>query len=106
VHLALGAGQKLAEMGVGVRVVSMPSWEIFDQQPKKYRDQVLPPKIRVRAAIEAGIPQGWEKYAGLHGAVIGMKGFGASAPGPVLYEKFGITTENLISEVKELLGRK
>jgi transketolase len=105
-HLALKAGQKLANEGTGVRVVSMPSWEIFDQQPKKYRDQILSPKIRSRVVIEAGLSQGWEKYVGLDGAVVGMTSFGASAPGPVLYEKFEITTANLIARVKELISKK
>ena len=65
----------------------MPSWELFDRQPAEYREQVLPPQVRTRVAIEAGATLGWEHYVGLDGVVIGLDGFGASAPGPVLYEK-------------------
>jgi transketolase len=103
VALALEAGRALAAEGIRVRVVSLPSWEIFDRQPAAYREKVLPPQIRVRVAVEAGIRLGWERYVGLDGAVVGMDGFGASAPAPVLYEKFGITIENVVSAAKALL---
>ncbi len=105
VHIALEAGRKLATENVKVRVVAMPSWELFDRQPADYRESVLPSEVRARVAVEAGITLGWERYVGLDGAVIGMDSFGASAPGPVLYEKFGITAENVANQAKALLGR-
>jgi len=104
VHVALAAGRKLAEEGVSVRVVSLPSWELFDQQPAEYREDVLPASVKIRVAVEAGITVGWEHYVGLEGAVVGMESFGASAPGPVLYEKFGITADHVVQAARELLG--
>jgi transketolase len=88
-----------------VRVVALPSWELFDAQPKKYREAVLPPDIKARVAVEAGIKLGWEHYVGLEGAIVGMEGFGASAPAQVLYEKFGITVEAVVQSAKRLLRR-
>jgi transketolase len=105
VSLTLTASRKLAENGTKVRVVSLPSWEIFDRQTQEYRDSVLPPAITARIAVEAGIKLGWEHYVGLQGMIIGMETFGASAPGPVLYEKFGFTVENIMATAKELLHR-
>ena len=105
-HIALEAGKELAAEGIGVRVVSLPSWELFDSQPAEYRDTVLPPEVRVRVAIEAGIKLGWEHYVGLEGRVIGMDGFGASAPGSVLYEKFGITADHVVQTARELLKKR
>jgi transketolase len=96
VALALKAGQQMAAEGIRVRVVSLPSWELFDRQPAAYRDKVLPPDVRVRIAVEAGIRLGWEHYVGLDGAVVGMDGFGASAPANILYEKFGITVKKVV----------
>jgi transketolase len=105
VHLALEAREQLAEQGVEARVVSMPSWELFDQQAQTYRDQVLPPTVTARLAIEAGVPQGWHRYVGSAGEVIGLDRFGASAPYKVLMEKFGFTAENIASRALALLGR-
>lgn len=105
VHIALEAGRQLASLHIKVRVVSMPSWELFDRQPPSYRDAVMPPAVRARVAVEAGITLGWEHYVGLEGAVVGMEGFGASAPGEVLYEKFGITAENVAARARALIGR-
>ncbi len=102
-HIALEAGKQLAEEGVGVRVVSLPSWEIFDQQPAEYREDVLPPSVRIRVAVEAGIKLGWEHYVGLEGVVVGMESFGASAPASVLYDKFGITPEHVAQAARGLL---
>ena len=89
----------------------MPSWELFEDQPQEYRDQVLPPNLRARVSVEAGTTKGWERYVGLDGASVGMTTFGASAPIGVLYEKFGITAANVDSmknskdpEVLRLLG--
>lgn len=103
VALALDAGHRLAQGGVRVRVVSLPSWEIFDRQPQEYRDSVLPPRTESRLAVEAGSKLGWEHYVGLAGKIIGMDTFGASAPGPVLYEKFGFTPDAIVAAAKELL---
>jgi transketolase len=104
IALTMNAAHTLAEEGIKVRVVSLPSWEIFDRQSQEYRDNVLPPQISARIAIEAGIKLGWEHYVGLKGKIIGMAGFGASAPGPVLYEKFGFTAANIVTAAKELLN--
>jgi transketolase len=105
VSLTLTAGRKLAENGTKVRVVSLPSWEIFDRQPQEYRNSVLPPAITARISVEAGIRLGWEHYTGLQGKIIGMETFGASAPGLVLYEKFGFTVDKIIAAAEELLHR-
>jgi transketolase len=105
VHLALEAREQLVEQSVEARVVSMPSWELFDQQHQTYRDQVLPPTVTTRLAIEAGVPQGWHRYVGLAGEVIGLNRFGASAPYKTLMEKFGFTAENIASRALALLGR-
>ncbi len=105
VHLALEAGTILAAEGRAIRVVSMPSWELFDRQEEGYRHSVLPGDVRARIAVEAGITLGWEHYIGLDGAALGMKGFGASAPAPVLFEKFGITADHIVETARDLLGR-
>jgi transketolase len=100
VAIVLEAGQKLATEGIRVRVVSLPSWELFDRQPAAYRERVFPQDVRNRVAVEAGIRLGWEHYVGLDGAMVGMDGFGASAPANVLYEKFGITVEKVVEAAK------
>jgi transketolase len=105
VQIALEAGQQLSDEGIGVRVVSLPSWEAFDSQPAEYRESVLPDAIRARVAVEAGSRIGWEHYVGLDGAVVGMDTFGASAPAEVLYEKFGITAESVVAHARALLRR-
>jgi transketolase len=105
-YIALEAGKKLAADSIGVRVVSLPSWELFDSQPQNYRDSVLPPEVKARVAVEAGTKLGWEHYVGLEGTVIGMNGFGASAPASVLYEKFGITVDHVAQAAKELIKKK
>jgi transketolase len=99
VHVAIDAARKLEEKGVGVRVVSMPSWELFDKQAEEYRHQVLPPEVTSRLAIEAGVRQGWHHYVGDRGEVVGFDHFGASAPYKVLYEKFGITPDRVVEKV-------
>lgn len=104
VSIALEAGRRLAEEGIGVRVVSMPSWELFDSQPARYREEVLPPQVWARVAVEAGVKLGWEHYTGLRGAVIGLDRFGASAPAEVLYEKLGITADAVVAAAKAILG--
>jgi transketolase len=106
VPLALEAGQRLAAEGIAVRVVSLPSWELFDCQPADYREAVLPSAVRARVAVEAGIKLGWERYVGLDGIVIGMDGFGASAPAKVLFEKFGITADSVVEAARALIRAK
>jgi transketolase len=103
VHLALEARELLAQQGIGVRIVSMPSWELFDAQPAEYRDSVFPPPVTARLAIEAGVTLGWEKYVGPKGDVIGLDRFGASAPYKVLMEKFDFTAEAVAERVLRLL---
>lgn len=103
VPLALAARDKLQQEDVGVRVVSLPSWELFEKQPQNYRDQVLPPSCLNRVSVEAASSFGWERYVGFKGKMIGMQSYGASAPIDQLMKKFGFTVENVISTVKELL---
>ncbi len=104
VSLALAAQEKLATDGIPARVVSMHSFELFEDQPQSYRDEVLPPAIPARVAIEAGVRQGWDRYLGTQGIFIGMTGFGKSAPFAKLYEEFGFTVENVVEEAKRVLG--
>jgi transketolase len=104
VSLALEAGKALAEKGKSVRVVSLPSWELFDAQDAAYRDTVLPPTATRRLAIEAATPLGWERYVGPQGAVLGIEGYGASAPAEDLAQAYGFTVERVVARAKELLG--
>jgi transketolase len=99
------AYEKLKAEGVRARVVSMPSWELFEDQDQAYRDSVLPPNVAARVAVEAGVKQGWEKYLGPAGQFVGMTGFGASAPGGQLAKHFGFTVDNVIAKAKQALGR-
>ena len=87
------------------RVVSLPSWELFDGESQEYRDRVLPPTVKARVAVEAGCRLGWEHYVGLEGEAVGIDHFGASAPYKVIYEKFGITAEAVAAAARRLLGR-
>ncbi|MCD6305456.1 MAG: transketolase [Deltaproteobacteria bacterium] len=106
VHIALEAADQLKEKGIMARVVSMPSWDLFEAQDEAYRNQVLPPEIKVRIAIEAGVTQGWSRYVGDSGRVIGMDRFGASAPAGVLYEKFGFAPRHVVETALSLLHKK
>ena len=103
VHIALEAGKLLSAKGVAARVISLPSWELFEAQSQEYRDSVLPPHIRARISIEAGVTLGWERYVGTEGVAVGIDRFGASAPGNVLYQKFGLTADRMVSEALRLL---
>ena len=105
VHIALEAARSLEEKGLSVRVVSMPSWELFDQQPEEYRLKVLPEGIKACVAVEAGVPQGWHRYLGNRSAVVGIDHFGASAPAKTLYKKFGMTAERVVEKVTALLDQ-
>jgi transketolase len=101
--LVVAARQKLLERKIAARVVSMPSWELFEMQPKDYRDAVLPPALRPRLAVEAGLPQGWHRYVGDGGDMLGVERFGASAPGNVVLEKFGFTVDHVVERTLALL---
>jgi len=103
IHIAVDAAQELKENGVAVRVVSMPSWEVFDDQPEDYKNQVLPSNIKARIAIEAGSTQGWHRYVGEKSHVVGIDHFGASAPSKILFEKFGITVDRVVEEALRLI---
>ena len=104
VQLALEAQKQLAARDIFVRVVSMPSWELFEQQSRDYRDSVLPPQLKARVSIEAGVTLGWQKYIGEHGIAIGLDRYGASAPAKVIFEKLGFTVDNVVSKIMQLLG--
>ena len=98
--LAVEAYEKLTAEGTKARVVSMPSWELFDEQDEAYRESVLPRKVTARVAVEAGLRHGWDKYLGRCGRFVGMEGFGLSAPAKVLYEHFGITADRVVEEAR------
>ncbi|RMF28581.1 MAG: transketolase, partial [Chloroflexi bacterium] len=104
VALVLEAQARLDEMGVRARVVSMPSWELFEAQPPSYREQVLPSSIPRRLAVEAAVSLGWERFVGSQGDVLSVERFGASAPYQVLMEKYGFTVENVVERAWALLG--
>jgi transketolase len=103
VSLALEAQSQLVDQGVATRVVSMPSWELFDAQERPYREAVLPPDVTARLAIEAGATQGWERYVGPEGDVMGIDHFGASAPYQDLMEAFGFTPQAVVERAMDLL---
>jgi transketolase len=105
VHLVLAARESLARDGIDARVVSLPSWELFREQPEEYRADVLPPAVKARLAVEAGSPQGWREWIGDAGEVIGVETFGASAPGEVAMGRYGFTVENVVTRGKRLVGR-
>jgi transketolase len=106
VSLAMKAQEQLKQEGIKARVVSMPSWELFDKQDKAYRDQVLPPTVRKRLSIEAGSPLGWHKYVTDEGGVIGINKFGESAPGDILMKEYGFSVENVCKQAKAILEGK
>ena len=103
VSLIVGAGARLAAEGVNVRLVSFPSWELFEAQPQSYRDHILPPGIKARLAVEAGVAQGWERWVGDEGKVLSIERFGASAPYQTLYAQFGLTVENVMVQANALI---
>ena len=102
--ITVEAHEKLKAARIRSRVVSMPSWELFEQQDESYRNAVLPPQITARVAVEAGIKFGWERYLGWSGKFVGMHGFGASAPAGTLYKEFGITADNIVAQAKAAIG--
>jgi transketolase len=105
-HVALAAARLLQADRVRVRVVSMPSWELFGAQPEAYRNEVLPPAVRVRLGIEAASPFGWLRWVGDEGGMLAMEGFGASAPGDRLFQEFKFTPERAAEIVRGLLARR
>jgi transketolase len=105
VSLCVSAHEALMKEGIRSRVVSMPSWELFDDQPAEYRESVLPSSVTARVAVEQGSTLGWERYVGSSGQVIGMKTFGASAPLKELQKKFGFEPARVVAAAKQQLGR-
>ncbi|APB72065.1 transketolase [Paenibacillus peoriae] len=103
VQLAVKAQEALAEQGIQVRVISFPSWDLFEKQDKAYKDSVLLPEVKARLAVEMAYPLGWEKYVGDQGDILGISTFGASAPGDRVIKEYGFTVENVVSRVKALL---
>jgi transketolase len=104
VQYVMGAYEQLVKDQVPARVVSMPSWELFEKQSKEYRDSVITPSVKKRLVVEASVAMGWHKYAGDEGVIIGMTGFGASAPYELLYKEYGFTVENVLEKARALLG--
>jgi transketolase len=105
VALILDAARRLTSEGIAVRIVSMPSWELFEQQPETYRTSVLPPTVSARVAVEAGRTLGWDRYVGARGHVIGIDRFGASAPGPEVAARLGLTAETIVRRAHDMLKR-
>jgi transketolase len=105
VYLCVAAYEQLQSEGIAARVVSMPSWELFEHQTQEYRDSVLPPSVIARVAVEQASTLGWSRYAGMYGAILGMNTFGASAPLKVLQKQFGFTKEGIVDAAKAQLAR-
>ncbi|MDM8538044.1 transketolase [Desulfobacterales bacterium HSG17] len=104
VHVTLAARDDLEQKGIKARMVSMPSWELFEKTDQAYKDSVFPPAVTKRIAVEAALPMGWEKYTGTNGAIIGISTFGTSAPGGTILKEFGFTSENLVNKAMEMLN--
>lgn len=105
VHITLEAQKKLAEKGIAARVINMPSWEIFEEQSEEIQKRILPPTLKKRIAIEAGISMGWDRYVGPQGKVIGIDRFGASAPGGTVLQKYGFTADKIVDTALEMLKK-
>lgn len=106
VNLIVSAQQKLAEQNIHARLVSMPSWELFENQSQEYKDSVLPPDIKARLSVEAGVEQGWERYIGDQGEMIGINRFGASAPGDVVMKEYGFSVDNVVKKAIEVMKKQ
>jgi len=104
VSLVVAAADRLRGEGIAVRCVSMPSWELFEAQPQSYRDEVLPPRTTARLAVELGVRQGWDRYVGGRGDMVGLDAFGASAPAKMLLEKYGFTVDAVVARARRLLA--
>jgi len=96
------ARKKLGNDGIDARVVSFPSWELFEKQPPEYREKVLPPEVTARLAVEAGVSQGWDRWVGTEGDVLCVNRFGASAPGEEVMKNYGLTPDNIVTRAKKL----
>jgi transketolase len=105
VGLIAEAYEKLIKQNISVRLVSMPSWELFEEQPEEYKNSVLPKSVKTKIAVEAGISQGWHRYTGDQGEIIAVDTFGASAPGDVVMKKFGLTAENVFNRAIALIKK-
>jgi transketolase len=105
VALCVGAAEELQKSGVGARVVSFPCWEIFEQQPESYRNQVFPPDVTARVSVEAGATLGWCRWVGPNGVSVGIDHFGASAPAAEIAKHMGLTVENVVRAAKKAMGR-
>ena len=105
VEQCVGAKAELAKQGIKARVISMPCFEEFEKQSEEYKEKVIPSAVKARVCVEAGSPYSWYKYAGEQGEIVGMRTFGASAPAPVLFEKFGFTVDNVVETAKKVLGK-
>ncbi len=105
VSLIVKAGERLAAEGTAVRLVSFPSWELFEDQDEAYRNEVLPPDIKPRLAVEAGISQGWHRWTGDGGRILALDRFGASAPGKIVFENLGLTADHVVELAAELLNK-
>jgi transketolase len=103
--LVVDAAEELAKDGTKVRVVSLPSWYLFERQDKAYRDSVLPPSVKARVAVEQAGPMGWDRYVGSEGATVTMSSFGASAPLKDLQKKFGFNVDNVVKVAREVMGK-
>ena len=104
VSLIVAAAERLGGQGVAVRCVSMPSWELFEELPEAERDAVLPPSVSARLAVESGVSQGWERYTGSRGDMLGVERFGASAPAAVVLREYGISVDNVCARARALLA--
>jgi transketolase len=105
-EIIVAAGERLAAEGLPVRLVSFPSWELFEHQPQSYRDEVLLPSCPHRVAVEAGVQQGWERWIGTEGVFVGLDEFGASAPYKEIYQHRGLTPDHVVEVVHQLMGAK
>ncbi|MHC4525364.1 MAG: transketolase-like TK C-terminal-containing protein, partial [Planctomycetota bacterium] len=105
VQLAVAARETLAAEGIKAQVVSMPCWELFEQQDSAYKESVLPAAVKARVGVEAALENGWWKYLGTNGEFVGMNSFGASAPGGLCFEKFGITTDAVVAAAKKSIAK-
>ncbi len=105
VEQMMGAKEALKQEGIDARVVSMPCMELFLKQPKEYQDKVIPPCVRARVSMEAGVTMPWYRFTGLDGKAIGIDRFGASAPYAILFKEFGFTVENAVKAAKEVVGK-
>ena len=105
VQLCISAYEQLTREGIAARVVSMPSWELFEAQDHHYRKEVLPPDVKARVTVEAGAVIGWDRYASPDGTIIGMHSFGGSAPGTGLMKKFGFTADHIVAAAKDQIVR-